>query len=308
MDAPFHGTGTALATPFAPDRSIDFDALGRLIDMQIDNGVEALVPCGSTGESATLERSEKLEVIRFTVEHVRQRSDAPNRPKVVAGTGSNVTADTASLTEDAARLGVDAALVVGPYYNKPSQQGILEHYGTVAKAVPELPIVLYNVPGRTGSNIAAETQIELAVRHENIVATKEASGDLDQCSRIIRDAPQGFVLYSGEDSLTLPLLAVGAQGVIAVVANEAPAEFGRMVRAALGGDFETARRIHLRLSSLMQLNFVESNPVPVKAALALMGVFDGAHYRLPLVPLADSNRVRLQAELQILGLIESIEV
>jgi 4-hydroxy-tetrahydrodipicolinate synthase len=301
MKTLFRGTGTALSTPFNPDSSIDFDSFGRLIDTQLANGVEALIPCGSTGESATMNHDEKLEVIRFTIDRVRA-FDGP-KPLVIAGTGSNVTLDTIGLTEEAAKLGADGALVVSPYYNKPSQRGLIEHFSRIAAAVPDLPLVLYNVPARTASNMAAETTVELAHRFPNIVAIKEASGDLDQCSTIIRDAPEGFLLYSGEDSITLPLLAIGAQGVIAVVSNQVPRQFGDMVRFALQGDYASARAIHLKLFELMRLNFVESNPVPVKEALQMMGVFTSATFRAPLVPLAEENRVKLRAGLVRLGLV-----
>ncbi len=292
----FTGTGTALSTPFNADGSIDFASLGRLIDTQLAARVEALVPCGSTGESATMSNDERLAVIGFTVE--KARSHEAYRPSVIAGTGSNVTSQTIDLSRQAARLGVDAVLLVSPYYNKPGQSGLLEHFGAIARALPDLPIVLYNVPSRTGSNIAAGTTVELARRHENVVAIKEASGDFDQCSMIIRDAPEMFNLLSGEDSLTLPLIAIGARGVIAVVSNEAPYEFGEMVRAALSGDFAKAQSLHLRLFELMRANFIESNPVPVKEALHMMGIFSGAHFRLPLIGLSETNREHLRGVLE----------
>lgn len=298
----FRGTGTALATPFNDDGSIDFESLGRLIDTQIAGGVEALIACGSTGESATMSHDEKLDVIRFTLERAQAAGD--DRPLVIAGTGSNVTDATIQLTRQAAAIGADGALLVSPYYNKPSQRGLLAHFGAIAEAVPELPLILYNVPGRTASNISAETTVELARTYGNIVAIKEASADLDQCSAIIRDAPEGFLLYSGEDSLTLPLISMGAQGVIAVVSNEVPKEFGEMVRLALAGDFAAARKIHLRLFGLMRLNFLEANPVPVKEALRMMGIFNSTNYRLPLVPLAEKNRETLRAGLADLGLLQ----
>lgn len=301
MSLLFRGTGTALSTPFHPDGSVDYESLERLIDSQLNAGIEALIPCGSTGESATMTHEEKLAVIRFTIERVRSH-DGP-RPVVIAGTGSNVTAATVELTIEARELGADGVLLVSPYYNKPSQRGIIAHFGAVAEAVPGFPLVLYNVPARTGSNMTAETTLELAHRHRNVVAIKEASADLDQCSAIIRDAPEGFALYSGEDSLTLPLMAVGAQGVIAVVSNQVPKIFGDMVRHCLAGEFDAARALHLRLFELMRMNFIESNPIPVKEALHMMGVFAGAHYRLPLVNLAEANREKLRACLAKLDLI-----
>lgn len=301
MTTLFRGTGTALATPFHPDGAIDFESYGRLIDYQVDNGVEAVIACGSTGESATMSRQEKLEVIRFTVERVRAHQGS--RPLVIAGTGSNVTDETVDLTRDAADLEIDGVLLVSPYYNKPSQRGLLEHFTAIAEAVPELPVILYNVPSRTGSNIAAATTLELARRHRNIIAIKEASADLDQCSQILRDAPEGFLLYSGEDSLTLPLIAMGASGVIAVVGNEAPKEFGDMVRHALDGHFAEARALHMRLFELMRANFIESNPGPVKEALAMMGIFTGPTLRRPLVGLSSENRETLRGVLERVGLL-----
>lgn len=301
MTTLFRGTGTALSTPFHADGSIDFESFGRLIDTQIEAGIEALVPCGSTGESATMSHDEKLKVIGFTIERAGRHGD--RRPKVIAGTGSNVGATTVELSREVRDLGADGLLLVSPYYNKPSQRGIIAHFGAVAEAVPDLPLILYNVPARTGSNMTAETTLELARRHGNIVGIKEASGDLDQCSAIMRDAPEGFSLYSGEDSLTLPLIAMGASGVIAVVSNEVPKKFGDMVRLALAGTMAEARTLHMELFELMRLNFIESNPVPVKEALFMMGIFSGMNFRLPLVGLADEHRERLRAGLVRLGLV-----
>lgn len=301
----FEGTGTALSTPFKSDGSIDFVSFDRLLEEQIDGGIEALVVCGTTGESATLTFEEKLELIGRTVKRAGEAGE--NRPQVIAGTGSNVTADTVNFTMEAAALGVDGALLVSPYYNKPSQRGLYEHFSAVAAVVPQLPLILYNVPGRTSGNISAATTLRLANDHENIMAIKEASADMEQCCEIIRHAPQGFLLYSGEDSLTLPLLSMGARGVIAVVSNEVPRQFGDMVRKGLAGDFSGARDLHMALFELMRLNFIESNPVPVKAALHMMGVFDRCVYRSPLVPLAEENAEKLRNELLTLGLIEQVE-
>ena len=301
----FQGTGTALATPFKENGQIDFDSFERLVQYQIDGEVEALVACGSTGESATMTFDEKLEVISRTVELASRAGD--RKPQVIAGTGSNVTSDTIHLTMEAAALGVDGVLLVSPYYNKPSQRGIYAHYAAVAEAVPDLPLILYNVPGRTGSNIAPETTVKLATDFENVCAIKEASGDFEQCCEIMLHAPEEFLLYSGEDTLTLSLLAMGARGVIAVVSNEVPHEFGEMVRSGLNGDFDRARELHMRLFHLMRLNFIESNPVPVKAALSAMNIFDRAEYREPLVPLVEINEEKLVAELRRLGLVEGVE-
>jgi 4-hydroxy-tetrahydrodipicolinate synthase len=306
MNTLFRGTGTALATPFAADGSIDFESYGRLIDYQVDNGVEAVIACGSTGESATMTHDERIDVIRFTVERVRRHPGT--RPLVIAGTGSNVTDQTVAFTREASELDIDGVLVVAPYYNKPSQRGLVEHFSAVAEAVPDLPVILYNVPGRTASNIAAETTLELAGRHRNVIAIKEASADLDQCSQILRDAPEGFLLYSGEDSLTLPLIAMGAAGVIAVVSNEVPKEFGDMVRHALDGRIADARALHMKLFALMRANFLESNPVPVKEALTMMGIFATATLRRPLVGLSDTNREKLREVIAQLGLLEGAAV
>jgi 4-hydroxy-tetrahydrodipicolinate synthase len=306
MNRLFRGTGTALATPFHPDGTIDFESFGRLIDYQVDNGVEAVIACGSTGESATMTHDERIDVIRFTVERVRRHPGT--RPLVIAGTGSNVTDRTVAFTREASELDIDGVLVVAPYYNKPSQRGLVEHFSAVAEAVPDLPVILYNVPGRTASNIAAETTLELAGRHRNVIAIKEASADLDQCSQILRDAPEGFLLYSGEDSLTLPLIAMGAAGVIAVVSNEVPKEFGDMVRHALDGRIADARALHMKLFALMRANFLESNPVPVKEALTMMGIFATATLRRPLVGLSDTNREKLREVIAQLGLLEGAAV
>jgi len=296
----FTGTGTALATPFHADDSIDFESLGRLIDMQIAGGVEALIACGSTGESATMNDEERLAVIGFTVE--RARAAGEKKPAVIAGTGLNVTHTTIEFSRRAVALGVDGLLLVNPYYNKPTQRGLLAHFGAVATALPDVSIILYNVPARTGGNMSAETTLELAHRYTNIVAIKEASGDLDQCSSIIRNAPEGFSLLSGDDSFTLPLMAIGAAGVIAVVSNEAPREFGDMVRHALAGRYAEARALHHRLFPLMRANAIESNPVPVKEALGMMGIFSSVHFRSPLVPLAEAGREQLRTVLEELDL------
>ncbi|MCB0711067.1 MAG: 4-hydroxy-tetrahydrodipicolinate synthase [Ignavibacteriae bacterium] len=301
----FEGTGTALATPFKEDGRIDFDSFERLVQYQIDGGIEALVVCGSTGESATMTFDEKVELISRTVELASRVST--NRPQVIAGTGSNVTSETIHLTVEAAGLGVDGVLLVSPYYNKPSQRGIYAHYAAVAEAVPNLPLILYNVPGRTGSNITAATTLKLAREFPNIVAIKEASADLEQCCEIMLHAPDHFLLYSGEDSLTLPLIAMGARGVIAVVSNEVPHEFGEMVRAGLSGHIAKARELHMRLFNLMRLNFIESNPVPVKAALGMMDIFTQVEYREPLVPLSEENEDVLRDELRRLGLVQDVE-
>ncbi|GBD06788.1 4-hydroxy-tetrahydrodipicolinate synthase [bacterium HR21] len=292
------GTLTALATPFRQDGSIDWASLRRLVEFQIAAGVEGLVPAGSTGESATLDFQEKCELIARVVEW------AAGRVPVIAGTGTNDTRTTVALTREAQRLGADAALVVCPYYNKPTQQGLYEHFRAVAEAV-ELPIVLYNVPGRTAVNMTAETQLRLAEECPTIVATKEASGNLEQVMEILRSAPPHFAVLAGDDSLALPIIACGGAGVVSVIANYAPKLFGECIRAALEGRWERARELHYRLFPLMRLNFIESNPIPVKAVLAMMGLIEEV-YRLPLTPLQPQHRALLEHAVREAGLLEHV--
>lgn len=298
-NCPFYGTGTALVTPFTSDGAIDFASLEKLIDFQLDSGVEFLVSCGSTGESATMTEEEDRSAIRFTIERVRKRSATV---KIVAGTGSNNTREAVRYTKFAQELGADGALVVTPYYNKPTHAGLMAHYGAICEAVPDLPVILYNVPGRTGSNVPAETQLAIAEAFPNIVATKEASGNLDQMMEIIAHAPEGFALLSGDDSLTLPAIAAGAKGVISVFSNYAPGGFSDLVRSALAGDFAKARERQYHFLELMKLNFIESNPMPVKAALTMMGIIQ-ENLRLPLVPMKPENREKLHSALIKAGLL-----
>lgn len=286
----FRGTATALVTPFRSDGSIDTAAIERLVEFQITEGIEALVPCGSTGESATLTLAERLEVIERTI------GTAQRRIPIIAGTGTNDTRTTIEITNRAVELGADAVLVVTPYYNKPTQRGLIEHYRALIRET-DARIILYNVPGRTGVNMLAETQLEIAVLSERIIGTKEASGNLEQIQAIIRDAPAHFVLYSGDDTLTLPVIAGGGQGVISVISNYLPRRFGEGVRAALRGDWGKARSILLELLPLMQANFIESNPLPVKFALAAMGLIEEV-YRLPLVPMAAANKEKMRRLLE----------
>jgi len=290
---PLKGASVALVTPFNRDGTLDEGALRELVDWQIEQGIDGIVAAGTTGEAATLTGEEQLRLIEVVIER------AGGRCPVVAGTGSNSTARSVELTAEAERLGCAAALVVGPYYNKPTQEGLYRHFRAVAEAT-RLPIIVYNVPGRTASNIAAETVLRLAAL-ENVAAVKEASGDLAQIMRILRERPEGFLVLSGDDALTLPILALGGDGVISVVANECPAEFRRMVWACLEGRWEEAREIHYRLLPLMEVNFIESSPIPVKAALAMMGRIR-EEYRLPLVPMSDANRSRMRTLLEALGL------
>ncbi|MER3428481.1 MAG: 4-hydroxy-tetrahydrodipicolinate synthase [Pyrinomonas sp.] len=291
------GCATALVTPFRHDGSIDEEAMRRLIERQIAGGVRILVPCGTTGESATMTEEEDQRVIALTVEVARGRA------RVIAGTGSNATADAIRYSQAARALGVDGVMVVAPYYNKPTQDGLFAHFRAVAESVPDLPVILYNVPGRTSSNIAAQTTLRLAREVENIVAIKEASGDFGQIMAILRERPNGFRVLSGDDALTLPLIALGADGLISVVANEVPDLTSRMVEMALAGDLVAARQMHYRLLPLMEANFMESSPGPVKAALAMMGLIE-ERYRLPLVPVQERTKARLREVLTELGLLK----
>jgi 4-hydroxy-tetrahydrodipicolinate synthase len=289
----FEGVLTALVTPFR-DGDLDEDALRNLVERQIEAGVDGLVPCGSTGESATLSHAEHESVVEIAVQAVC------GRVPVVAGTGSNNTAEAIELTRHARRAGADGALLISPYYNKPTQQGIVEHYAAVACAA-QLPLLVYNIPGRTGSNILPATVARLA-DIEHVVGVKEACGDLAQISELIASCPEDFDVLSGDDALTLPLLAVGARGVISTASNVAPAEMCQLVRAFRAGDAERARRTHYRLLPLFDALFCETNPIPVKTALHLMGLI-GPEIRLPLTPIEEQHRERLQVVLKELGVV-----
>lgn len=289
------GGATALVTPFRRDGSIDADRLRWLVERQIEAGVKLLVPCGTTGESATMTEAERLEVIRNTVEIARAGG-----ARVLAGTGSNSTAATVEFTRRARDLGADAALIVAPYYNKPTQEGLFAHFSEVARSVPDLPIVLYNVPGRTASNLSAATTVRLAESFESIVAIKEASGDLAQIMELLATRPRHFRVLSGDDAMALPLIALGADGLVSVLTNELPEDTVRMVEEALAGSWEEARRIHFRLLPLMQGNFLESSPAPCKYVMSAMGLMEG-HLRLPLVPVSAETRAKLLRILDQVG-------
>ncbi len=293
------GALTALVTPFTETGAIDEPALVRLVERQIDAGINGLVPVGTTGESPTLTADEDARVIELTIETVQRRGVAATTP-VVAGTGSNNTKEAIAYTRRAAELGADAALVVSPYYNKPDQRMLEAHYRAVADE-GGLPVVVYNVPGRTGSNIAADTTLRLA-GHERIIAIKEASGDLEQIMTIVRDRPDGFAVLSGDDSWTLAMLGVGGDGVISVASNEVPAVMVELCATALAGEWDAARRIHERHLDLFRVNFISPNPVPAKAALAEMGLISDV-LRQPLMPLADTERARLREVLADLELV-----
>ncbi len=289
----FEGTYVAMVTEFTDGR-VDLDGVRSLAERLIAGGVNGLVPVGCTGEAATLSAEERIAVIKAVLE---ARGDNKS-VKVIPGTGTNATASSVELTRAAAELGADGAMLITPYYNKPTQGGLIKHYRTVAEKV-NIPIVLYNVPGRTGVNMLPETVHELAAI-DNIVAVKEASGSIDQVSRIVRSTP--ITVLSGDDSLTLPMLAVGARGVVSVAGNVAPGDVSDMVSSFLAGDAEEARRIHLRLLPLFHVLFVETNPGPVKAALKLMGAGSG-ELRLPLVPVSGESESEIRAVLGVLGFI-----
>jgi 4-hydroxy-tetrahydrodipicolinate synthase len=292
----FRGTGTALVTPFTKSGAIDEDAVGSLVEYQIKGGVEALLPTGTTGEGATLNDDEQARVVRIVV------GQAKGRVKVIAGAGSNSTSRAIELSKKMLDAGADGVLSVGPYYNKPTQEGFYQHFAAIASVI-DAPIVVYNVPGRTSSNIEAATTLRLAEGFSNIAGIKEASGNFAQIMEILRWRPKGFGVWSGDDAVTLPLVALGADGVVSVVANEAPKLFSSMVRLCLDGKFEQAAKLHNKLLDLMNFNFVESNPIPVKAALAMMGKIH-EQYRLPMVPLSEKHRPRLKQILQEVGLVD----
>ena len=291
------GCAPAIVTPFTASGAVDEKRLRDLIEYQIAGNVRMLVPCGTTGESVTMSEDENRLVIRTTVELCRGRA------KVIAGTGSNSTATTIARSQAARELGVDAVLTVAPYYNKPTQEGLYAHFRAIADSLSGLPVVLYNVPGRTSSNISAETTLRLARDVENIVAVKEASGNLSQIMEILRGRPEGFRVISGDDSLTLPLIALGGDGLVSVASNEAPELMSRLNDLALAGQWDEARALHYRLLPLMEGNFIESSPGPVKAALALMGLLE-ENLRLPLVPVQEKTRARMREILIELGLLK----
>ncbi len=290
------GCGTALITPFTADRALDENALRLLVRFQIQEGIDFLVPGGTTGETPTLSVAEHARVVAITVEEARR---APRRVAVLAGAGGNHTAHVIDLAHRLAEAGADGLLSVSPYYNKPNPAGLVAHYTAITQAVP-LPLVVYNVPGRTGSNITPAT-LALLARIPGVVGVKEASGNILQMAEILAALP-GFRVLSGDDALTLPLLALGGHGLISVASNEIPRAMADLVRHGLQGDFAAARELHFKYLDLMQANFIESNPIPVKAALARMGLCQEV-YRLPLEPLAEASRRQLEKALEKAGLI-----
>jgi 4-hydroxy-tetrahydrodipicolinate synthase len=299
MALDIRGCGTALVTPFAKDGSLDVEALRRLVQFQLKDGIDFLVPCGTTGETPTLEHEEYLGVIRVVVEEVA------GKIPVIAGVGGNSTRKVASLAGEVESLGVQGILSVAPYYNKPTQEGLYQHFSTIADST-ELPVILYNVPGRTSSNIEPATVARLS-KISNIIAIKEACGNITQQMEVLNSVEPGFRVLSGDDSFTFPLMALGGHGIISVISNEIPGPMARLAHLLLEGKFDEARKLHFQLLPLMQINFIETNPIPVKAALAMMGMVQEV-YRLPMCPMKPENRAKLEKVLTTQGLLQPQKV
>ena len=290
----FTGCGTALVTPFRQDLSLDESTLRALVRRQIAAGINFLVPCGTTGESPTLTRAEHLRVVEITLE------EAKGKVPVLAGAGGYNTREVIELAHEMEALGADGILSVTPYYNKPTQEGLYQHYRAIAGAV-RLPIVVYSVQGRTGVNVEPATLARLA-SIENIVAVKEASGNIGQMATVLNEVPADFIVLSGDDAITIPLAALGGRGVISVASNEIPAEMTAIAQACLRNDFLAARQLQAKFLPLMNINFVESNPIPVKAAMALMGLLEPV-WRLPMVPPSQANLAKIESVLSAVGLM-----
>jgi len=297
MRTKFTGLGTALVTPFTKTGEMDEQAVRRLGRRQIDNGTHFLVPVGTTGENPTLDTAERVRMVEILVDEAR------GQVPVLAGAGGYNTKEVVHLAKAMHNAGADGLLSVTPYYNKPTQEGIVQHFKAIADATP-LPIVLYNIAGRTGVNIETATVARLA-QVPTIIGVKEASGSLSQMCDVLNALPPDFIVLSGDDALTLPLMAVGGRGVISVVSNEIPKEMAQMVEAAERNDFAAARAIHARIHPLMQINFIESNPGPVKAAMAMMGLLEET-FRLPMVPIKPESRAKVEAVLKSLGLLKAV--
>ncbi len=280
-----NGTITALVTPFNDDFSIDYKALDVILDYQLDSDISGLVVLGSTGEAATLNSDEKLDLILKVQEKVA------GKVPIIVGAGSNDTRATIDMVKLAEKNNFDAVLLVCPYYNKPTNKGLFEHFNAISEAV-DIPQILYNVPGRTGLNINAETQIRIATECKNVIATKEASGNLEQMMEIIKSAPKDFTLLSGDDALTIPCICAGGKGIISVISNYAPKMFSKCVNLALQGDYKNSIDLHYKLFDYMQVNFIESNPAPVKAMMAELGLIKN-NLRLPLVPVSENSKARI---------------
>jgi 4-hydroxy-tetrahydrodipicolinate synthase len=295
----FTGCGTALVTPFRKDQSLDEETLRKLVRRQIQAGINFLVPCGTTGESPTLTHSEHLRVVEITLQEAK-RDEAKGKVPVLAGAGGYNTAEVIELAKELSRLGADGILSVTPYYNKPTQEGLVQHFKAIAKAVP-LPIVVYNIQGRTAVNVEPATLKRLA-EIDNIVGVKEASGNIGQMATVLDLLPEPFTVLSGDDATVIPLIALGGRGVISVVANEIPAEFSKLTKLALTGDFAGARALQRRWFALMEVNFCEVNPGPVKAAMAMMGLLEPV-FRLPMVPPSAASTAKIEAVLESAGLL-----
>ncbi len=297
MRQAFTGCGTALVTPFTRDGALDEAGIKRLARRQIDAGIHFLVPCGTTGETPTLTTAERVRSVEIVV------AEANGKVPVLAGAGGYSTHEVVESARRMARAGADGILSVTPYYNKPTPEGLFQHYKAIAEAVP-LPIVVYNVPGRTGCNVDVPTIVRLSAI-PNIIGVKEASGNMTQICEICRAAPPGFLVLSGDDALTLPVMSVGGHGIVSVASNEVPAEMTHMVELAEQGDFAAARRLHTDLLPLMQINFIESSPIPVKFAMAAMGLLEEV-YRLPMVPPCPASRERITRVLKDAGLLAAL--
>jgi 4-hydroxy-tetrahydrodipicolinate synthase len=290
----FKGCGTALVTPFRMDQSLDEAALRRLVRRQIEAGINFLVPCGTTGESPTLTRTEHLRVVEITLE------EAKGKVPVIGGAGGYNTAEVIELSKELQHVGVDGLLSVTPYYNKPTQEGLYQHYKAIASAVP-LPILVYSIQGRTGINVEPATLKRLA-EIDNIVGVKEASGNIGQMAQILHQLPASFDVLSGDDAITIPLIALGGRGIISVASNEIPGEMTRLTQLALAGDFAGARDLQKRWFPLMEVNFVEANPQPVKAAMAMMGLLEPV-WRLPMTAPSEASRAKIEAVLKSCGVL-----
>jgi 4-hydroxy-tetrahydrodipicolinate synthase len=294
MSLDIRGCGTALVTPFKRDGSIDEEALRKLVQFQLREGIDFLVPCGTTGETPTLEHGEYLGVIRIVVQ------ETARKVPVIAGVGGNNTRKVAELAQEVESVGVQGILSVAPYYNKPTQEGLYQHFKEIGESTG-LPVIVYNVPGRTSSNLEPATVARLA-KIPNIIGIKEASGSITQQMEVLAAVGPGFRVFSGDDAFTLPLMALGGVGIISVVSNEIPAQMTKLAHLCLEGKVEEARKLHFQLLPLMQANFLETNPIPVKAALAMMGLIEEV-YRLPLVPMKPENRAKLEKVLIAQGIL-----
>jgi 4-hydroxy-tetrahydrodipicolinate synthase len=299
MSLDIRGCGTALVTPFSEDGTLDVDALRGLVEFQLSEGINFLVPCGTTGEAPTLEHEEYMGVVRVVTQ------EANGKVPVIAGAGGNNTRKICSLVQDLQSLGVQGILSVAPYYNKPTQEGLYQHFKTIADST-DLPVILYNVPSRTSSNILPETVARLS-EIPNIIGIKEASGSITQQMEVLRVVPPNFRVLSGDDAFTFPLMALGGAGVISVISNEIPRQMTNLARLLLDGKYDEARKLNSLLLPLMQANFIETNPIPVKAALAMMGKIKEV-YRLPMCPMKPENRAKLEKVLAEQGLLQTQKV